>query len=399
MRLTYEQLEEVKKNFGVDQLWSFSKFDAYRTSQYEWMLKYLKHLPENNEQQSAYSSLGSAGHDIIEKLYDGVIKYEDMVEEFEDAWMTNIDIAGLVFDRNDSTKNNNIKNKYYADLIHFFKNYKQLPYKMQNEQFVTITITDKIIMQGYLDACYKYQDENENEIFTIVDYKTSTQYSGKAIKEHAAQLVLYSEALRQLGVPKENIRCCWNFLKYVNIDCELINGNIKTRTIERYEIGSKLQASVKTWLKKLGYEDQMLEYLDALVQTNDIKCLPEDVQKKYIVNDCYVYVEDIWDFYEELKEEIIETIEEINQKVVKYKELISLNDEEAAEKLFWDDEESLKAQSYYYNNLCGYSIPTVKPYKCYLDKITAEKNGDIFGSKISNNNEYKEDDLSWLNDL
>ena len=393
MRLTYEELNEIKKKFGVDQLWSFSKFDSYRTSQYEWMLKYIKHLPENNELSSAYSSLGSAVHDVIEKLYDNDIKYDDMVGEFEDIWMTNIDIAGLVFDRNDSTKNENIKNKYYADLVHFFKNYNKLPYKMQNEQFVTIKITDDIVMQGYLDACYK----NEDGIFTIVDYKTSTQYSGKAIEEHAAQLVLYSEALRQLGIPKDKIRCCWNFLKYVNVDCEQINGKIKTRTIERYELGSKLQSSVKTWLKKLGYEEQMMEYLDSLVQTNDIKCLPEDVQKKYKIDDCYVYVDDIWDFYEDLKEEIIETISEINDKVKQYKDLMTLDDEEAAEKLFWDNEESLKAQSYYYNNLSGYNIPTLKPYKQYLDRITAEKNGNMFaGNKAE---EYPEDDLSWLNDL
>ena len=392
MRLTYEELNEIKKKFGVDQLWSFSKFDSYRTSQYEWMLKYLKHLPENNELSSAYSSLGSAVHDVIEKLYDNDIKYEDMVEEFEDIWMTNIDIAGLVFDRNDSTKNENIKNKYYADLVHFFKNYNKLPYKMQNEQFVTIKITDDLVMQGYLDACYK----NEDGIFTIVDYKTSTQYSGKAIEEHAAQLVLYSEALRQLGIPKNKIRCCWNFLKYVNVDCEQINGKIKTRTIERYELGSKLQSSVKTWLKKLGYEEQMMEYLDSLVQTNDIKCLPEDVQKKYRIDDCYVYVDNIWDFYENLKEEIIETITEINEKVIQYKEYVILGNEEEAEKLFWDDDESLKSQSYYYNNLSGYNIPTLKPYKQYLDKITAEKNGNMFNS---NKEEYQEDDLSWLNDL
>ena len=77
MRLTYEELENVKKKFGVDQLWSFSKFDSYRTSKYEWMLKYIKHLPENNEKQSAYASLGSAVHDVLEGLYDGSVKYED----------------------------------------------------------------------------------------------------------------------------------------------------------------------------------------------------------------------------------------------------------------------------------------------------------------------------------
>ena len=395
MRLTSKELNEVKKKFGVNDLWSFSKFDTYRTSQYEWMLKYIKHLPENNELSSAYSSLGSAVHDIIEKLYDETIKYEDMLKEFEDVWTTNIEIAGSVFDRNDSTKNENIKNKYYADLLHFFSNYIKLPYKMKNEQFVTIKITDNIVMQGYMDACYK----NEDGVFTVVDYKTSTQYSGKAIEEHAAQLVLYSEALRQLGVPKDKIRCCWNFLKYVNIDCEQINGKIKTRTIERYEIGSKLQASVKTWLKKLGYEKDMMEYLDALVQTNDIKCLPKEVQEKYVINDCYVYVENIWDFYEDLKEEIIETIKEIKDKEAQYKQLVELGEDEEAEKLFWDDEESLKSQSYYFNNLCGYSISTIKPFKAYLDKIIAEKNDGLLGGHKNNNDEFEEDDLSWLNDL
>ena len=122
MRLSYEELNKIKEKFGVDQLWSFSKFDSYRTSKYEWMLKYIKHLPENNEKQSAYASLGGAVHDVLESLYDGKVNYEDMSDQFEDIWMTNIEISQLVFDRNDSTKNDNIKNKYYADLVHFFKN-------------------------------------------------------------------------------------------------------------------------------------------------------------------------------------------------------------------------------------------------------------------------------------
>lgn len=395
MRLSYEELNKIKDKFGVNQLWSFSKFDSYRTSKYEWMLKYIKHLPENNEKQSAYASLGGAVHDVLEGLYDGTIKYEDMIDQFDDIWTTNIEIAQLVFDRNDSAKNENIKNKYYADLMHFFKNYNKLPYKMQNEQFVAIKITDDIVFQGYIDAVYK----NEDDIYTVIDYKTSTQYSGKAIEEHAAQLVLYSEALRQLGIPKDKIKCGWCFLKYVSVDCEQVNGKIKTRTIERFEIGKKLEASVKVWLKKLGYKDQMMEYLDALVQTNDIKCLPKDVQEKYTINDCYIYVDNIWDFYEALKEEIIETVNEINQKTEEYKSLIEIGDIEGAEMLFWDDEESLKNQSYYYNNLCGYSIPTIKPYKLYLDKTTAEKNGNLLGSTKKSDDELDENDLSWLNDL
>jgi RecB family exonuclease len=395
MRLSYEELNEIKKKFGVDQLWSFSKFDSYRTSKYEWMLKYIKHLPENNEKQSAYASLGGAVHDVLEGLYDGIVKYEDMLDQFEDIWMTNIDIAQLVFDRNDSTKNENIKNKYYKDLVHFFQNYNKLPYKMQNEQFVTIKITDDIVMQGYIDAVYK----NEDDVFTVVDYKTSTQYSGKAIEEHAAQLVLYSEALRQLGVPKDKIRCCWNFLKYVNIDCEQMNGKIKTRTIERYEIGEKLQASVKAWLKKLGYEEQMMEYLDALAQTNDISCLPEDVQSKYTINDCYVYVDLTDELINYWIDDIIVTIKDIELRGKDWEETHSA-------KIWWDTDESVNAQSYYFSTLSGYSPNLHKPYAEYLEKLEASKNGDIFGGLLgskpvskSSNVISNDDSLDWLNDI
>lgn len=395
MRKTFEELEEIKKKYNVNTLWSFSRFDTYRTSKFEYLLKYIQHKPEDNNVISAYGSLGGAVHDIIENLYDGKLKFEQLENEFDDVWTTNIEIADLKFDRCDSVKNDNIKTKYYKNLLHFFKNYQQLPYKMLNEQYLLIKITDDIIFNGYADAIYC----NEDGIYTIVDYKTSTKYSAKSLAEHSAQLVLYSEALRQAGIPKDRIRCCFNFLKYVDVDYELVKGDIKTRTVERAEIGTALSASAKTWLKKYGYEDDLLVYLDALAQSNDIKVLPEDVQKKFVVKDCYVYIDNIWDLYDELKDEIIEIITEINEKTKKYNELKDV-DLEAAENLFWDDDETLKAQSYYFNNLCGYNIPTVKPYKQYLDRINTDKNLDLLGLNNKNQNEtHGEDDLSWLNDL
>ena len=395
MRKTFEELEAIKKKYNVDTLWSFSRFDTYRTSKFEYLLKYIQHKPEDNNIISAYGALGGAVHDLIENLYDGKLKFEQLESEFDDIWTTNIDIADLKFDRCDSAKNDNIKTKYYKNLLHFFNNYQQLPYKMLNEQYLLIKITDDIIFNGYADAIYC----NEDGIYTIVDYKTSTKYSPKALIAHSAQLVLYSEALRQTGIPKDKIRCCFNFLKYVDIDYEQVNGKIKTRTVERSEIGNSLQASAKTWLKKYGYEDDMLMYLDALAQSNDIKVLPDEVQKKFVIRDSYVYIDNICVLYEELKEEIIETISEINEKTEKYNELKDV-DLDAAEHLFWDDDESLKVQSYYFNNLSGYNITTIKPYKQYIDRINAEKNLDLLGLNNDNKNkEQEEDDLSWLKDL
>ena len=394
MRLSYEELNKVKEEYGVDILWSFSRFNCYRTSKYEYMLKYIEKVKENNDKMSAYAPLGTVCHDNIEAYYDGKLSADSLPNEFDDAFTVNIDIAGLCFDRCDSTKNENIKTKYYKNLMHYFENFKPMDVTPKLEQFLTIKVTDDIVFQGYAD-CLSIEDG----YCIVTDFKTSSIYKGKKTEKESAQLVLYSEALRQKGFPKDKIKARWAFLKYVDIDCEQVNGKIKTRTVERSEIGNSLQASAKTWLKKYGYEDDLLVYLDALAQSNDIKVLPEDVQKKFVVKDCYVYIDNIWDLYDELKEEIIETIAEINEKTEKYNELKD-TDLEAAENLFWDDDETLKAQSYYFNNLCGYSIPTVKPYKQYLDRINTDKNLDLLGLNNKNQNEVQEeDDLSWLNDL
>ena len=394
MRLSYEELNKVKEEYGVDILWSFSRFNCYRTSKYEYMLKYIEKVKENNDKMSAYAPLGTVCHDNIEAYYDGKLSADSLPNEFDDAFTVNIDIAGLCFDRCDNTKNENIKTKYYKNLMHYFENFKPMDVTPKLEQFVTVKVTDDIVFQGYCD-CLSIEDG----YCIVTDFKTSSIYKGKKAEKESAQLVLYSEALRQKSFPKDKIKARWAFLKYVDIDCEQVNGKIKTRTVERSEIGTSLQASAKTWLKKYGYEDDLLVYLDALAQSNDIKVLPEDVQKKFVVKDCYVYIDNIWDLYDELKDEIIKTIAEINDKTKKYNELKD-TDLEAAEHLFWDDDETLKAQSYYFNNLCGYNIPTVKPYKQYLDRINTDKNLDLLGLNNKNQNEVQEeDDLSWLNDL
>jgi HKD family nuclease len=50
--------------------------------------------------------------------------------------------------------------------------------------------------------------------------------------------------------------------------------------------------------------------------------------------------------------------------------------------------------------LCGYSISTIKPFKEYIEKLNAEKEGNIFnGTKQSAEEDFAEDDMSWLNDL
>ena len=65
------------------------------------------------------------------------------------------------------------------------------------------------------------------------------------------------------------------------------------------------------------------------------------------------------------------------------------------DKLWWDSPEEIIKQNYYFAVLCGYSPSLHLPYKCYLDELEKQKNGNIFsgvGSEV-------EEDMSWLDNL
>lgn len=395
-RLTDAELRRVKSRYGVDELYSWSKVSCFMTSPFEFYLKYVLHKKEDVD-NCAYAPMGGIVHQIIEDYYNHKIGYEEMIENFEDSWVTAIDIANLLFDRNDDTKNNNIKNKYKENLTHFFNYHKPLKNKVEIERFLAAKVGD-YVLQGYADAITKDDEGN----FVIIDWKTSTKYSKKALEEHSGQLTVYAIALMQLGVPLNKIRCAFNFLKYCTVEYEQANGTIKTRDIERFELGQKLQTNLKVWLKKLGYEDQMDDYLKMVIDTNGIECLPENVQAKYKISDCYCYIDLNEDLVEKWTNEIIATIKDIELRRADYEETKSEN-------VWWDTDESVKAQSYYFSTLCGYSANLHKPYAEHLKRLEASKNGDIFGGLLGNNtvssssnvinSKSNEVDLSWLNDI
>lgn len=397
MRLTSEELQKVKEKYGVDELYSWSKVNTFMTSPYEFYLQYILHKKPDVD-NCAYAPMGGICHSIIEDYYSNKIDYEDMVVNFEDGWTTAIEIANLLFDRNDETKNNNIKNKYKEDLIYFFKNHKPIKNKVELERFLSAKIGD-YVLQGYADAITKDEDDN----FVIIDWKTSTKYSKKALEEHSGQLTVYAIALMQLGIPLSKIRCAFNFLKYCTIEYEQANGAVKTRDIERFELGEKLQSNLKVWLKKLGYEDKMDNYLKMVIDTNNLDCLPEDVKGKYKISDCYCYIDLNEKLVEKWTNEIIATIKDIELRRKDWEETRS-------DKVWWDTDESVKAQSYYFSTLCGFSANLHKPYAKYLARLEAAQNGaDMFGGLLGNSttsttskvidNKSEELDLSWLDSI
>lgn len=400
-RLTSEELQTLMKNEGVSRIWSWSKWNCFHTSPYEYFLKYILHKKEDRT-DCIYTTTGGIAHDIMERRYTGKLPYEQMIDDFEDGWVTAFNIAEMKFDRNSPEKNDKISQKYYENLKHFFMNHTPLKYKPVIEQFVKAKIGNNLF-QGYIDVCFKDDEGN----FNILDWKTSSIYKGKKAENECGQLVVYAIGLNQQGVPMDKIHICWNFLKYVSIQYEQANGAVKTREVERCKIGESLQTNAKMWLKKLGYTDQVDDYLKQLLDTNDIECLPKEVQEKYIISDCYVYVPLTDELINRWKETIISTINDIELREKDYEETHS-------DKAFWDTDESVEAQSYYFSTLCGYSPNLHLPYKAYLERTEKAKDGDVFSgvgsstvesspvaqtNKVIHHKDAENVDLSWLDNI
>ena len=392
-RLTYEELEKIKKKYGVTRIWSWSKMNTYMTSKFEYLLKYILKSKEDRC-DSCYTTLGTICHDTLEKFYEGKIKYENMIDDYNDGFTTAITIADLKFNRSDEEKNKSIGEKYNENLVHFFKNHVPYKYKILVEKPIVVNINGYVFV-GYIDALYK--DENDN--YYILDFKSSSIYTGKTLENNSGQLTIYGIGLSQLGIPLDKIKCQFNFLKYCTIKYEQKNGAVKYRNVERCKIGESLQSNAKTWLKHFGYEPD--EYLKMLLDTNSIDCLPDEVKEKYEITDCHVDI----GFDEKLimkwSDTVTTTLKDIELREADYEETKALE-------CFWDSEEDVQAQSYYFANLCSYSVTKHLPYKAYLEKFEANKNdmfGGIFGSNSSApstkviENSTNEIDLSWLNNI
>ena len=371
MRKTAAELEEIKKKYGVDTIWSWSRLEKARQSKNEFYLTYVKHVSEDRN-DCVYGTLGGLCHDSLEKLYEGQIQYEDMIEYFDENWMATIDVMGLKFDRNDSDKNKSIAFKYKENLEHFFTHHEVIPHKVVCEQFI-LTNFDGIIFQGYADAIFK----DDDRCYNIIDFKTSTKYTASTMKEKCGQLVCYALGLNQLGASLDKIKIAWNFLKYVNVKYEQANGKIASKDIERRDIGTKLQAPITMWLKKFGYVNQIDDYIQKVLSENSLDSLPDEVKAKFEIRDCYVYIDLTQSLIDYWRGIVKETVSDIEERIKSY-DVMKYTNPEQAWKVFEDPIEDVEKESYYYATLSGYSANLNQSYKQYLEYLDSKKNGDIF---------------------
>lgn len=244
-----------------------------------------------------------------------------------------------------------------------------------------------------------------NKLFPTI--KASMKAWMKNLKYSKEDIELYVESIETLEEPSNPFDYTPKDIREAShLVIEEMSLEDKTRTIERCAIGESLQANVKAQLKKYGYsEEESLEYLSALLNTNSTDCLPPEIQELYSFSDCFVYVDITDELLSKWENYIIETTTMLREKEAEY----ALNHDDS---IWMESIEDVERNSFYFANLCAYSANKHKPYKLYLQELDKKKNNDIYDTTPTVNTEvntvkpssdavdkYAEDDLSWLNDL
>lgn len=380
MRKSRDYLEKLKKKYGVDELYSWSKYHTYKTDPYGYLLKYI--LKKKESKTSIYAVSGGNVHDILERFYANEITYEQMLTEYE-AKLFEMNLAELKYNRSDEDSNKKIADKYENCIRHFFQNHIVITDPHKLEQFVSIKVGE-YVFQGYIDFISK----DENGVYTVLDWKTSTIYTGKKVLSESGQLVLYAESLIQRGVPLEKIRIGWDFLKYCTVTQTLQTkdkvtklNKTKDKNCLRITWVKDIASNIRKWLEKDGIDELTIEdMIQTAIENNNLDNLPMDVQSKFSVKDCFVTIPLTQEIIDNLKNDIVETLDNI-------KELTKEYNETKDDTLFWTDID--KTNEFFFANLMGYTVKEHRPYREYLDDLK------IFTDEYNGNNRFSDSDKSF----
>ena len=397
-RLSKKQMDKLKEQHGVNTIYSFSRYNLYVSDPYSYFLQYLKHVPPR-ESDSIYSRSGSMIHEILQDYLEGKIAYEDMAKRYEEG-LFELQAEGFIYDCTDKAKNKTIADKYENSVRHFFKNYKPLPYKWLIEKPIVIDVKDdkhKFSFIGYIDQITRMEDGR----FLIEDTKSSTEYKGEKKLKESAQLLLYSLGVAQkFNIGLDQIVARWNFVKYMTVTIDLKTKDkttglhkTKQKNCVRNQWVKEVQGDVRKWLEA-EYELDFLELEDALqtcIERNNLELYP-NVMQHFKLDDCYVNVDLTEENVNNLKNKIIKTLTEVEEKTEtakEYLEIINTSDnddeikyfEKLLDELFWVDIK--QSDEYYYWNLCNYDRTQHKPWNEYLNnksmfKKDKQEDDDVF---------------------
>ena len=194
--------------------YSYSRLTCYEQCPYQYFLRYV--LGEDTE-SNIYTLAGTSAHNVIEDLQLRKINNDEAVRKFKDE-MELHSILGFEF-TSEKTETN-----FNDSVIHFIENFKPFENKVEVEKYFEADFNGKKVV-GYIDLLV----HNDDGTISIIDLKTSSKYSKKAIEEHSNQLLIYAIAMQQQGYTVRDVS--WNMLKYA-----MIEGKRGQKMVQRNEL-------------------------------------------------------------------------------------------------------------------------------------------------------------------
>lgn len=270
--ITEKKAKELRDK-GVD-VWSISRLNSYNNCAYGYKRTYVGE-DRSRGKDNIYSFAGSEIHDVLEDIYNDKANKDDLKQIYEGI-ITKSKLFGINF------PNENIENNWRSDMEHFVANFVKLDKKMITEKHFLLQVEDDIWVQGYIDALYK----DEDGTLTVLDWKTSSKFTGQALIDAGRQLLLYKLALEQTSDYKVS-KIAWFMLKYVYVSY----GNRKSMRSRRSWVKDTKNPIVKALIKH-GEEDFVAELMfEEASKNNNLNNLPKEVQDQFVLEDCILEYE------------------------------------------------------------------------------------------------------------
>ena len=334
------ELKEQGKN-----IYSFSKLGTFNNCEYEY---YNTYILKKKGIENIYTIMGSELHDGIEQIYRNKLDIEKFKKDFENR-LLELEMNGISF------PSETIGDSWKADVGHFINNFNKIDSKMILEKLRVFEITDGVYFQGYVDAILP--SEKGKPYVNIYDWKTSSKFTGKKLNEAGRQLLMYKLAIENTTNLKVD-KIMWFMIKYVYV-CSQGKKKIKKKMCNRGKWVKEIRNQLEKDLKNNGMDDFEIELLlDNAVKQNTLECLPDEIKNKYWLEDCIVEYEITEERINELKDYVVNTVNEIESK-------------DASNEAVWKPVEINKYNSFYCSVLCGHR-KTCKFYKEFLDKSSKQ---------------------------
>lgn len=338
---TIQKVEDLKSQ-GID-VYSYSRLSSLYNCLYEYKLGYIdKHKGMDN----IWAKLGTLIHECVEMIYNGELEVKDFEQKYLLGYQEIVS-QGYKF------PTDVIEENMQRNIQHYIYTFKKDNVKTENERHFLVNIAN-IWMQGYIDKIIF----NEDGTIDIHDYKTSSKFTAKDIKEKGRQLVLYGYAMEYMGYKVNAI--AWNMVKYVYTSYQLKSGGFSKPTLtDRKDIWNKLQLRLLEYAELEGYsKDEAYQlYLD--LASDDRKELPDNLKKYFNIEEGIVY----YPYNEETKKDLEDFI-------IKSLDILSKETEFKPNKI--DNK-----NSFYCSFLCGQKAQC-PVYKEYIESLETKDVPEMF---------------------